>query len=266
MTRRLVFDYDYMKYSIASVCETRSIIATHIASGREKEFPTRTEFYGHYKKKDGGWLSELNKERAAEGKEPFTAEDFSIADKQVAQPVSHMNQIVKQHIAGITKALGATSYYGYIGKGESWRVKASTIVEYKGDRKETLRPLMLDEIEDYLRRMHNATEVRDVEADDMVVIDCFKNPRLILVGVDKDYNGVEPLWFYNPDKMDKEQRIEGLGKLWADGKGKVRGEGRKFFYFQVLSGDDSDCYWAQLRIRCEVGRQECIQSAGPVQD
>jgi hypothetical protein len=123
-------------------------------------------------------------------------------------------------------------------------VKASTIKEYKGDIKETLKPLMLDEIEDYLKRMHKATEVRGLEADDQVVIDCTANQNLVLVGVDKDYYGCDGITLYNPDKMDRPQRIEGLGKLWADGKGNVRGEGRKFFYFQILSGDDSDCYWA----------------------
>lgn len=249
---RLVWDYDAIKYSIASVCEERSIIATHIKSGNEKEFPTRTAFYGHHLKKNGGWLATLNAERAEKDLEPFTADDFDIADKQVAVPVSHMNHIVKQHIAGVEKILGASSSYGYIGKGASWRVAASTIIEYKGNRKDTIKPLMLDEIEAYLKRSQGAKEVTGLEADDVVIIDCMKNPNLILVGVDKDFMGCEPLNFFNPDKMEKPLRIEGLGKLWIEEKKKssgkvektVRGMGRKWFYFQVLSGDSSDCYKA----------------------
>ena len=249
---RAVFDYDYLKYSIASVCEKRSIVVTHRESGNEKEFPTRTEFYGHYLKKSGGWLAERNKERTEQGKEPWVAEDFDIADKQVAEPVSHMNNIVKAHINGVVKALGASSYYGYIGKGESWRVGASTILEYKGQRKENIKPLMLDEIEDYLRRRHDAEIITGLEADDMVIIDSVKNPKLTIVGVDKDYNGCEPINLFNPDTMSMPLRIEGLGKLWIEEKKnskgkiekKVRGMGRKFFYFQILSGDESDNYCA----------------------
>jgi hypothetical protein len=245
MTRRLVFDYDYMKYAIASVCEKRTIIVTHIASGHEKEFNTRTEFYGHWKKKEGGWLGEQNKTRLEGGKEPWTADDFSIADKQVAEPVSFMNNTVKQHINNITKLLGASSYYGYIGRGASWRVDRSTIIEYKGNRKDLIKPLMLDEIESYILRAQHAVEVRGLEADDQVVIDCMKNPDLILVGVDKDYYGVEPIKYFNIDHMkEKEQHITGIGSLYVDDKGKVRGYGRKFFYFQVLSGDDTDNYCA----------------------
>ncbi len=261
--KRLVFDFDAYKYSIASVCEKRSIITTHISSGREKEFNNRTEFWGHHKKREGGWLAELNKQRALDDKEPFLPSDFDIADKQVAQPVSYMCQTVKQAIAKVCNTLGVSSYYGYTGRGESWRVGASTIIEYKGDRKESLKPLMLEDIEDYLKRHHNATEVRGLEVDDQVVIDCFANKNLILVGIDKDFDGVEPIWLFNPDKMEREQRIEGLGKLWADAKGKVRGEGRKFFYHQLLSGDDSDCYWANSASDVKWGDKSSFKLLDP---
>ena len=49
---------------------------------------------------------------------------------------------------------------------------------------------------------------------------------------------------FNPDKMTEPLVIKGLGDLYIDSKGKVRGQGRKFFYFQVLSSDKSDNYAA----------------------
>lgn len=271
---RLVWDYDYMKYSIASVCEQRSIVVTHRKSGNQKEFPTRTEFYGHYLKKEGGWLAERNKERIADDKEPWTAEDFDISDKQVAEPVSHMNNIVKQHIAGIQKILGASSYYGYLGVGQSWRVEASTILEYKGNRVDTLKPLMLDEISDYLKRSHSAQDISGLEADDVVIIDCVKNPKLTLVGVDKDYYGCEPITLFNPDKMTEPLRIDGLGKLWIEEKKKqsgkvektVRGMGRKWFYFQVLSGDTSDNYCANSATATKWGDMSAYKLLDPCKD
>lgn len=244
MVKRLVWDYDYIKYQIASVCEKRDIVVVHNKSGNEKIFNTRTEFWGHWKKKEGGWLGELNKTRLEKGREPFKPEDFTITDRQTPEPIAFMNQTVKNHIKGITTALGATSYYGYIGKGDSWRVERSTLVKYKGSRADTLKPVMLEDIEEYLLKRHDATVVRDLEADDQVIIDCTKNRELILVGVDKDYMGCEDINLFNPDKMEEPFFITGLGKLYLDDKGEVRGYGRKFFYYQLLAGDDSDCYWA----------------------
>jgi hypothetical protein len=237
--KRLCWDLDYIKYSIGSACETRSIIVTHKNTGDQKEFKSRTNFYGHWKTKSGGWLAEVNAKRLT----PFVFSDFIIQDKQVAEPVEYALQTVKNHISGIKKKLGVDNYYGYIGRGDSWRVGASTILEYKGDRKNNLKPLLLDEIEDYLLKHHNAIEVRNKEADDQCVIDCYQNDSHILCGVDKDYNGSE-VTFFNVDKSDKPLRIRGLGSLWLDDKSSVRGIGRKFFYHQIMSGDSSDCYFA----------------------
>ena len=56
----LCFDYDPILYTAGSVGETRSIKVVHRESGDEYEFPTRTAFWGHHKKKAGGWLAEYN--------------------------------------------------------------------------------------------------------------------------------------------------------------------------------------------------------------
>lgn len=52
-----IIDLDYVKYASASVGEKRSIIVTHKSSGRQKEFSTRTEFWGRDKAHSGVGLA-----------------------------------------------------------------------------------------------------------------------------------------------------------------------------------------------------------------
>lgn len=234
----LVWDYDYIKYSVGSVSEKRTINVTNATLGVEQTFKTRTEFFGHHAKKAGGWLAEFNKGREFS----YDAEEFTILDIQTADPLENCLNMVNTHIQGVINKTQATSYYGYIGKGDSWRVEASTILRYKGARANALKPLHLANIEEYLVKHHGAQFVTHYEADDIVVMDCTKDPELVLVGVDKDYNSCS-LNLFNPDKMQEPIKISGLGSLYLDDK-KVRGTGRMFLYHQVLSGDASDGYYA----------------------
>jgi len=49
-----VIDGDLYKYAVAFVGEKRTVRVVHRKSGRELIVPTRTDFYGHWKKKEGG--------------------------------------------------------------------------------------------------------------------------------------------------------------------------------------------------------------------
>jgi len=234
----VVWDYDYLKFKFAAMGEVRSIIARH-PSGIEQEFKTRTELWGNHHKKAGGWLAEYNKDQP----NPLSPSDFIIEDVQRMLSPRLCFRGLNYNIQNVLSKLGKSKYYGYIGKGESWRVQASTILRYKGDRKDLIRPLHLENVENYLIKKHGAILVRDWEADDHTVADCYANPKLILVGVDHDYCGCK-VNLFNPDKMEKPSKIDSLGTLYIDAKGKVRGEGRMYLYHQVLSGDSSDHYKA----------------------
>ena len=64
MSKKLaVFDMDYVAFQAAALSEERSVNVIHKQSGREMKFANRTEFYGNWRKKDGGWLAEKNKGR-----------------------------------------------------------------------------------------------------------------------------------------------------------------------------------------------------------
>lgn len=242
-------DLDAFKYSLASVGEERSIVAIHKKSGREREFKTRTEFWGHHKKKEGGWLAGLNQERLKKDLEPFKPEDFEIVDKQKIkdEPIANILHSVKQSVDYAVKASKSDKVCYYIGKGESFRVRRSTLLEYKGNRKDTLTPLLLDDIVEYMHKKFKPEVVTDLEVDDVINMSAYGKAEEFCILVDKDgYGAGSKLFnFTLPDEGIISTNC--FGKLWIDDSGKtkkVRGYGRMFKMWQCCGLDDSDNYRA----------------------
>lgn len=241
MTLEAVIDLDFVKYAVASIAETRSIKVIHTTSGNEKEFKNRTEFYGRGKKQDGGWLGELN-----EGREtPFLASDFIIEDiQEVTEPIANTLHSAKMMVKSGLKGIGTEDYISFLGEGDSFRVGASTLLEYKGARKELIKPLLLDDITEYLERTFKPEIITDIEVDDKVVMESYNNPNRVILGVDKDYYGC-PVKFFNHNRpAEGIVDCNGFGGLYRDVKKKVRGKGRVWLYQQVASHDIVDCYKA----------------------
>ena len=235
-----IIDLDYVKYSAASVGEKRSIIVTHKSSGREKEFSTRTEFYGRDKIKSGGWLGELNAKRES----PFSVDEFYIIDVQTPEPVDHVLQIAKTQVENDLKKLGTNKYKAFLGKGDSFRVELSTLLKYKDNRKDMLRPLHMDAVTEYLARKFKAEIIESFEVDDRCVQECYKQPNNIIQGLDKDYYS-SPNKFFNVNRPEEGIiDCDQFGKLWLTDKGDVRGVGRLHLAWQIASNDTSDNYAA----------------------
>lgn len=252
----LCFDYDPLLYSAGSAGETRSIKVVHRQSGDEYEFSTRTGFWGHWKKKSGGWLALYNEALPEEKKRK--PEDFDIIDVQTPEPIAACLHTLKRQIEMVKEMAGAKLYYGYSGKGEVFRHDMSTVLKYKGNRDNALRPVHLDEMKEYLIKHQSCRIVTGIEADDACSIDSYSayhkwvkggrkdDDKLILAFVDKDY------WQCAGNLLHIDNNIKfecdgGFGRLWLDTKGKekkVKGYGRMWLYFQVMNGDDSDNYFA----------------------
>lgn len=271
---KLVFDIDFLIFEAVSVAEERFITATHKPTSRKMEFATKTELYGHYKKKEGGWIAEENKKL---GNDYWKVEDFEIVECQRPRPFKikgvdefsgepdaskdyfispweGAKKILDDKIKAICEKLGTAEYIGFTGTGYVFRHDICTLLYYK-DRDELMRPLLLDRMKEYVCERHNCTLVKVIEADDAVNMatlqgykDWIANDRddafkVISVQVDKDGKQCSG-WHFNPNK-DKEPRlIEGLGSLWLNDKGDVDGQGRMWLYFQVSSNDSSDNYAA----------------------
>lgn len=241
---------DYIKYAVASAAEKRSILVVEKSSGDEMEFKTRTEFYG--RNKLGGWLQARNMRKGTD----LTADDFIIQDIQRPEKPEHAFYSAKHMIQEVLRKLGTQKYYGYIGKGDSFRVGMSTIMEYKGQRRDTIKPVLLPEVEEYLLKHHNCEIITGIEADDACTIDSYAafqkygktrntDDHLILAAIDKDAY-TTTCYLFNPNKMESPLCINGFGKLELDAKGKPRGYGRLWFYFFLLNGDTADNYSAHI--------------------
>ena len=115
--------------------------------------------------------------------------------------------------------------------------------KYKGKRP-LQKPTHLQAVTDYIHDLLDAPFITDIEADDKCVMAAFGKDDHVVVGEDKDYYG-QPILFYNINRP-QEGVVNGnqFGKLWRDSKGKVRGIGRMFLYFQISSEDTIDCYSA----------------------
>lgn len=241
---KAIIDLDFVKYAIASVGEDRTINVTHVPTGKQKEFKTRTEFYGHHAKKAGGWLGEVNKGRIEKGLPPFAVNEFTIEDKQtVSEPIENILHSAKLMVDSALSESKATSFVAYSGKGDSFRVELSTLLKYKGNRDQFKKPLQLEEVTNYLNRKYNAKIITNIEVDDQCVIDTYNDPDSFILGIDKDYYGAGTRFFNANRPEEGVVDCSGFGSLREDGK-KIRGTGRMFKYFQILSQDDSDHYAA----------------------
>lgn len=270
----LVFDMDFIIFDAVSVAEERFIVATHKPTGRKIELDNKTALYGHYKKKDGGWIAEENKRL---GNDYWKVEDFEIIEGQRPRPFKILGydefsgerdeskdyfispwegarKILDDKIKAICKTLGTNSYTGFTGTGNVFRHDFCTLLYYK-DRDDLMKPLLLKRMKEYVCERHSCTLVETIEADDAFSIavhagyDKWKKggkkdaDKVIGVAVDKDAKQIQG-WHFNPNK-DKEPRlIEGFGELWLDSKGDVDGKGRLWLYFQSAAGDGSDNYSA----------------------
>lgn len=246
-----VFDYDPIVYAAASVGEERYIVVKHLPSGTTKEFKNRTTFYGRTRDRDGGWLGDLNNERAKDGLKPFPPEHFLIEDKQrVKEDIRNVLHTAKMMVAGSVKAVKADTYVGYLGgKTPLIRLEKSNLLEYKGNRKDLITPLLKDDVMEYLHKHHSAEFCEDgLEADDWCIIRALeensKGNKGIVITSDKDVLG-NPVLSYNPDKPE-DGIVDGdvFGSLYLDSEKVVRGVGRLFKYFQVSYGDPVDNYKA----------------------
>lgn len=248
---KLCFDYDPLLYTAGSIGEKRYVKIVHRESGDEYEFPNRTEFYGHWKAKAGGFLAEYNQNRTT----PRLPEEFDYIDVQEPEPVEYCMKTLKEMILRVKETVSADSYYGYSGKGKTFREDVSQVLMYKGNRLNSIRPIHLEELKDYLVKRHDCTIITEIEADDAVSMDAYaayqkwrksksNDDLLITAGVDKDYLQCAG-HLINPETCEKIDSHDGsFGGLWLNEAGDVKGRGRAWLYWQIISGDSADNYKA----------------------
>jgi hypothetical protein len=232
--KTLCYDYDAVVFRAAAAAQKRTIKCLHKPTGNIETFNTRTEFWGHWKKKSGGWLAQHPE---------LKLEDFVIEDVVTPEPVENALKAVKTTIESICDKFDSKNYYGYVGGEKNFRKDICTLQPYKGQRVAEL-PAHLQACKDYVIQHHRAKIPNGVEADDLVATDNYKavqeKKNFIAVAVDKDFKGCDGDWYFY--LKDDRRKVRGLGKLWRNEK-EVDGVGRMFKYLQVCQGDDADNYW-----------------------
>ena len=229
----LCFDFDATIFRAAAAAQKRTITCKHEPTGLTQEFKTRTEFYGHWKKKQGGWLASHPE---------LKLEDFLIEDIITPDPVEFALKAVKSTITNLCDKFEAEDYYGYVGGEDNFRKEICTLMQYKGQRIAEL-PVHLQACKEYVIKHHNARVANGVEADDMCSRDNYKALKerkdFMVVCLDKDFKGCEGNWHFYLNNDTR--KVRGFGKLWRD-TDEIDGYGRMFKYFQVAQGDSSDFY------------------------
>lgn len=217
----LVIDGDEVAYSIASACEDRGIRVTNTSSNGEATFKTRTKMKKFLKGID-----------VPEGL-------LNVEDTQVAEPLPNALSTVKSKIANLKEKFETDQVEIYLSGADNFRLSLPLPVQYKSGRKDSIRPLLLNDIKEYLIKYHKAVVVEGDEADAALTTrmwDGYKNKKkIIAVTQDKDARGAAG-HLYNPN-TDELLYIDGIGDLYLNDKGDVKGIGRMWFYYQLLIGD-----------------------------
>lgn len=260
----IVLDLDQTCFVAAAGAEKRTIIAKHIKSGAEKEFKNKTEFWGRQKNVVGGWLKDQNTNREAQANAagrtfvPWDRDDFELSDKQVAEPVENCLHLLKIKINAILEQMQSENGLGILGGSDNFRLVLPTPEIYKGNREDTLRPLLLKETREYVKKKYGALVIDGIEADDYLTMcqwegwlhykETGKFNKLV-ASFDKDQVQCPGLIFNT--LRESEGRVsswkhpfpmlidDSMGEIWME-KGKVKGWGKKFFGYQMLFGDTSD--------------------------
>jgi hypothetical protein len=207
-------DADEMAYKLAAGCETT------------------------YVKYDGQVFKNKTFAKAnVEGyDESLLSYHFNVADDWEAKAQSNLDWKMKG-IKYWLKDMKPTMVFG----DRSFRHEIARMQEYKGKRKEQRRPELLGAMRDWLRDKYPSVDAReDYEGDDQLVISCLEHGGVV-VSSDKDIF-TTPCKVMSLDNPKKPVDCNVFGGLHLNDKGKVKGIGRKYFYFQLLYGDDSDCY------------------------
>jgi len=167
-------DIDTLIIHAALAGQKTSIKVVGKNTGRTLTFNNRTEFYGHWKKKNGGWLNEFNTKRIEKGLEAVRLDVFDIQD--VVELVSEGNvsaeTIVKgrfkNKIEAITSQPWCKDFVICFGTGTNFRYDLAQTVPYKSERPQ--KPILYDVVKDYMLWKYKDKIVTydGVESDDII--------------------------------------------------------------------------------------------------
>jgi 5'-3' exonuclease len=145
------------------------------------------------------------------------------------EPIEFCLHSVKKVIQGILEKFSEREYHKLFLTGkDNFRDKVATMQPYKGNRKDTPKPIYYEEIRQYMIDVWGAEVIEGMEADDAMGIGQWaaKDKSTCIVTMDKDLNMI-PGWHWNWVKGGDPNYIR-------------LPEADRFFWFQMLTGDSTD--------------------------
>jgi hypothetical protein len=232
----LVCDFDTALFRSAKFVEEEYLLVTNKVTEIVREFKNKTEFYGHWKKREGGWLSDTNKFMGVE----VSPDDFSIEECVRLKPEmsDHLGQAMLNFDMAVSSAKGsvkAADYKLVIGGKENFRYKIAQELPYKGERK--AKPLVFSDLAEKVKVKYSSKIIiaEGREADDVLSEMGFDNYKefmktkrwkYCLSYIDKDIQSVvSPM--INPDKISE-------GVIFNTPR-----EAARCYAIQLLTGDKS---------------------------
>lgn len=244
----VVVDGDLISYKSSAASEKRVVIAENKNSGKIVEFNNKTQF--------NAWIEE----------ESLFEEDFTLYLEQRPEPIENCLHTVKMMLSNI-KAMSGCKEMIVVVQGEgNFRDNILLPTKYKGGRENLLRPVHLKDSVKYLVGKYKAELAVGRESDDVLSSYAWEGykskTKIVQATADKDANQCAG-WLLNWDKMTEPEFNQGLGRIWLDNKGKLRGVGRKWLYVQATLGDPSDCYKPTELTSCKFGEKAAFAAFNP---
>ena len=225
----LLVDMDVVSFRSAAASESRSVEVIHKPSDRSRIFTTRTAFKDYLKAKSF----------------EFKEEDYEFVDIQTEEDISHPLHSMKVQIKKMKEFIKPDEIRLLIGGSSNFRNQLPLLNKYKSNRKDSLRPVHLDECREFAIRNLGAEVVEGCECDDALFYIgnkyLQKGYKVVVATNDKDSHSHEGFWIYNFTKEGEEPwLVPELGELWVGDDKKIKGKGFLWFAFQWGYGDRVD--------------------------
>lgn len=272
-------DADNLIYRSAANLETKFIEVQHNTEDVYVELQGIREFKGQTKAiSEVSWLGVENEKRKIKGLPLWEVSDFTITpnhklDKPFDKALEQAKISVHNQLKSIRQQFGIPKIDMLLGEGDTFRNKLPLCKPYKGNRTETLRPILLEALREWAVKEMGAEMA--VARDDGELVECddiceyyaalgYKHYRktgkfnFICISSDKDSLG-NPKLYVNPDKhTGKDNPLKGQFKypqamlieatdkscggidLISNGsKKEIKGYGLKWIIYQSILGQDS---------------------------
>ena len=148
-----VADFDTPVFRIAQQMENKYIYVECVSDKNiNAELKNKTEFKGKGKKiSESSWLGLLNTEREVEGLEPLTVEDFTLEERQKLKydedkAMEQAKILIYKKIKQYRQQYQLNTIKLLLGEGKTFRDLLPTVRPYKGNRVDSLRPLLLKKL------------------------------------------------------------------------------------------------------------------------